>query len=535
MNSGDYALEQSNSPLTYQPGVELKFADFLINQVIDAAFCLGENAQFLYVNKATCYLTEYSHEELLAMKLHELDVDSSLHKWLQLWQNLKHLEHHSFKSRYRTKGGRIFLAEVNLRYVKYQEIEFGCAFIQDKGDELIELRVQKWIDDGREIKRNLQQESTVSQPQNIDTLLNFRETRFRFLLESINAGIFLMRGTQICYVNPAAELLTGYTQTELLTNFDLNQLIKSKTSHPSPANNSEYQEIKILTKDGKERWLVGVVTRLKEVIDFDSQEVEILTAIDITNYKYVESELCQTLEKTKLLSELRAHLVAIVCHQFRTPLNVISFSNSLLKRHIDKWEEKKNLPFIKHIQIGVEQINQILDDILFLAKAESVQFTFQPAEINLVEFCQNLISKILIINSEYHINFDSLGNCKKVWIDKKLVEPILNNLLENAIKYSPVGSVVDLKVDCHEEEVIFHIKDQGIAIPEGDQYRLFEPFYRGSNIDKIPGTGLGLSIVKTLVNLHGGQMTVVSKVGIGTTFTVVLPSVPYLPPESSES
>ncbi len=533
MNSGDSALEPSNFKLTYQPGVELKFADFLINQVIDAAFCLGEDAQFLYVNKATCCLTEYSREELLCMKVHELDVDFSLHNWLQLWQNLKHLEHDSFKSRYRTKRGRVFLAEVNLRYIKYQDIEFGCAFIQDKGDGLIDLSVQEWIDDGREIKKNLQQELIVIQPQHIDTLLHLRESRFRFLLESINASIFLIQGTQICYVNPAAELLTGYTKTELLTGFDLNQVIKSKKPHPSPVNNSECQEIKILTKDGKERWLVSVMTRLNGVIDFHGQEVEILTAIDITNYKYVESELCQTLEKTKLLSELRAHLVAIVCHQFRTPLNVISFSNSLLKRYIDKWEEEKILPFIKHIQIGVEQINQILDDILLLAKAESVQFSFQPEEIDLVEFCQDLISKMLIINSEYHINFDSRGNCEKVWIDKKLVEPIVNNLLENAIKYSPIGSVVDLRVDCHEEEVIFHVKDQGIAIPEEDQKRLFEPFYRGSNIDKIPGNGLGLSIVKTLVNLHGGQMTVVSKVGVGTTFTVVLPSVPYLYPESS--
>jgi len=100
---------------------------------------------------------------------------------------------------------------------------------------------------------------------------------------------------------------------------------------------------------------------------------------------------------------------------------------------------------------------------------------------------------------------------------------ILSNLLSNAIKHSPKGSTVCFEASCQNGEVIFQIRDQGIGIPLEDQQRLFESFHRANNVGTIPGTGLGLAIVKKSVDLHGGQITVDSKVGVGTTFTVRLP------------
>ena len=84
---------------------------------------------------------------------------------------------------------------------------------------------------------------------------------------------------------------------------------------------------------------------------------------------------------------------------------------------------------------------------------------------------------------------------------------------------------INLELSCQNEKLIFQVKDQGIGISIVDQQRIFEPFYRGTNIDHIPGTGLGLSILKTLVDLHHGQVSVESKVGVGTTFTVMLPLI----------
>jgi signal transduction histidine kinase len=140
-----------------------------------------------------------------------------------------------------------------------------------------------------------------------------------------------------------------------------------------------------------------------------------------------------------------------------------------------------------------------------------------------VGFCNDLVAQMQMGNFPNLINFVSQENYLTVWMDKNILNSILKNLLDNAVKYSPSGSMVELKVFRNNEKVVFQVKDSGIGISLQDQKRLFEPFYRGNNVDHIPGTGLGLSIVKTLVDLHSGQITVESKVGVGTTFTVILP------------
>jgi signal transduction histidine kinase len=108
-------------------------------------------------------------------------------------------------------------------------------------------------------------------------------------------------------------------------------------------------------------------------------------------------------------------------------------------------------------------------------------------------------------------------------MDEKLLLHILSNLLSNAIKYSPVNTAVIFSCTCEKETVIFEVKDEGIGIPPEDLERLFESFHRAKNVGDIPGTGLGLAIVHKSVQLHGGQITVKSEVGVGTTFRVSLP------------
>ena len=648
MNSGDYTLARSKTESALQPEVEMKFAHFLINQAVDAAFCLGANAQFVYVNDATCLMTEYSREELLSIRLHDIDIDFSLHNW----SDISSQDSFTFKSRYRTKGGRIFLVEVSISYVKHQDMEFGCAFVREISNEIVELSVQKWTDELRDAKDNLQQEfsqlkskefeletslsllnSTLestaigivavnfegdilslnqkfldmwqipeslilskkcprckaffenqlkdpqafsrliwevssqadfesydilelkdgrvfahySKPQwlgeriigrvwsiwditeskRTEEALRLNASRFRILAETTDASTFLIQGTRLCYINPAVEQLTGYTKEELLTGFDIRRLIKSKKGRQirkqGEAANFEYQEINILTKNGTERWLACAVTMLDGGLDFGGKPVEMIAGIDITDYKYAELGLNQALEQAKQLSELRARFLSMVCHQFRTPLNIVSFSNSLLKEEVDKRTQKKIQPLLDHIQKATEQLSQMLDDILFFSKAESAKINFQPQPLELVQFCNDLVAQMQMIVSKIPINFVSLQSSLTACIDRKLLEPILKNLLDNAIKYSASGMTVELEISCKNEHVIFQVKDKGIGISVVDQQRIFEPFYRGSNIDHIPGTGLGLSILKTLVDLHHGQVSVESEICVGTTFTVILP------------
>jgi PAS domain S-box-containing protein len=339
-------------------------------------------------------------------------------------------------------------------------------------------------------------------------------------VERTNASIFVIQDWNLSYINPAAEILTGYRKDEIRIGLDARQLFKDKQLRQVDSNNLEYQEIKVLRKNGTERWLACAVAML----DARETSLEMIAAIDITDYKQAESELSQTLEQIKQLQELKAHFMSMVCHQFRTPLNVISFSNSLLKRQINEWPEEKTRPLLDHIQSAVEQLTKMLDDILFFAKIEADKINYAPKTLNLVDFCHQLIAKILTNDSEQRINFVSQCSHITAYMDEKFLEPMLSNVLNNAMKYSPPSTVIDFQLFCDFGKVVFQVTDRGIGIPATDRQGLFEPFYRGSNIHHLPGTGLGLSIVKTLVDLHKGHIAVESEVDVSTTFRIMLPA-----------
>ncbi|MDF5727266.1 MAG: PAS domain-containing sensor histidine kinase [Rhizonema sp. PD38] len=650
MSIGKYELIESDTQLAMQ-WEGLKFAQFLVNNIADAAFCIGADSQFLYVNDATCRMSEYSRQELLSMKLQDIDVYWR-NNGLEQWRSLDKSGSLTYKSHYEKKGGWNSPVEVKIKYVEYQGTEIGCAFVSETLEELSEVR-QQYIES---LQVNLQQgvveyrrtehelatslsilrstlESTAngilavnfegeilyynrkyvdlwqipisigisknssdlakafflskvkdselflkaiwdlpansnyesydlielkdgrifahySEPQRIgekvigrvwsiwditqskrtEEALKLNEARFRILAETTDASIFIIQDEHICYVNPAAEVLTGYTQKEFFNNFDINQLFKSKKlrqvhKQDGGGGYCEYQEIQIVAKNGMERWLACTVEVLDGVLDFAKKPVQLITAIDITDYKQADLELRQALDQAKRLSELRERFVSMLCHQFRTPLNVVSFSADLLKRHIHHWTQEKNRSYLDMIQASVQQISELLDEILLFGRAEAAKLKCDPRPLDLNQFCRDIIAQIQLADGNRKlVSFVSQGNCKTAHLDPKLLQHILTNLLSNAIKYSCADSKVDLEIFCQPGHVVFKVKDAGIGIPVVDQQQIFEPFYRGSNVDSIPGTGLGLSIVKTLVELHGGQITVESEVGLGTTFTLKLPS-----------
>lgn len=343
--------------------------------------------------------------------------------------------------------------------------------------------------------------------------------------EKTDTIVFIIQGTQVCYVNPATEVITGYTKEELLLHTHLHQLLElQKHTQLCQWGGSafpQYQEIKILTKSGEECWLDCSVTML----EVEGEQALLVTAIDITKRKQAEAEVRATLKQEKELGERRARFVSMFAHEFRCPLNIISFSTSLLSRHSHQWTEEKKQSYLVRIQAAVEQLSQLMDEVLLIGRAEAGKLVFEPKVFGLEQFCRNLVEELQLSDSNQHtVAFISRGDCKAACLDQKLLLSILTNVLDNAIKYSPIGSTIHLELCRRHGEVIFQIKDVGIGIPAVDRQLMFEPFHRGSNVGDVPGTGLGLAIVKKLVAIHNGQISVMSEVGVGTTFTFVLPT-----------
>ena len=243
--------------------------------------------------------------------------------------------------------------------------------------------------------------------------------------------------------------------------------------------------------------------------------------------KRQQAEINQrNLAQEKELSELKIRFFSMVSHEFRTPLTIILGSAQLLAESSQQWTEEKKLKNLHRIQSSAKLMTQLLTDILTLTRAEAGKLECKPEIVDLESFCLNLVEDIQFGSETQHsIKFLSIGQCTHAKLDEKLLYSILSNLLSNALKYSPQGSNIDFILNCSAEAVIFEIKDEGIGIPKESQQELYEPFHRCKNVGDIVGTGLGLSVVKKCLDLHRGQISVESEVGIGTTFTVKIPLV----------
>jgi signal transduction histidine kinase len=238
----------------------------------------------------------------------------------------------------------------------------------------------------------------------------------------------------------------------------------------------------------------------------------------------LEFQLRQALAQEKEFSALKSRIITTISHEYRTPLTTILSSAELLEVYRHQWEEEKQLKHFKRIQATVQHMTALVEDVLFINKAEFEKLELKPSPLNLVNFFQEVVDELqLTVKNGCCLTFTHEGECPQAELDAKLLRQILTNLLSNAIKYSPNGGIIALQLTCQVNRVIFSCSDQGIGIPEEDQQNLFDSFSRASNVGTIAGTGLGLSIVKKCVDLHGGEIGVKSEVGIGTTFTISLP------------
>lgn len=248
-----------------------------------------------------------------------------------------------------------------------------------------------------------------------------------------------------------------------------------------------------------------------------TQELEYSQAI----LRQREQETLKALEKERELSELKSRFVSMISHEFRTPLTTIQSATELLEYY--SWSEEEKQERFQQIYTAVQHMTQLLEDVLLIGKAEAGKLSLKPELFDLSEFCQNLVSNLLTVSSQHQILLTIVGQPKQVYLDPKLIRQILNNLLLNAIKYTPMSSSIQLRLEYQAAWVVLQVIDDGIGIPDSDQKHIFEAFYRAINAETIQGTGLGLAIVKRCVDLHRGQISLKSTVNVGTTFTVILP------------
>ncbi len=245
---------------------------------------------------------------------------------------------------------------------------------------------------------------------------------------------------------------------------------------------------------------------------------------DVTARKRLETEAAAMLERERQISEMKTRFISVTSHEFRTPLTVAMGSVELLQNHIDRISSEKRDEIFGRIRAAVQRLTEMLDDVLTLSRFDAGRVNVKPAGVDLGAFLQETLAEIRMCDRDAHrFAFETTGDGSGFSTDEGLLRQVVSNLLSNAVRYSPAGTVVTLRLDVDEKRARIVVEDEGIGIPKADRARLFQPFERGSNVGTIKGTGLGLSIVKRTLEMLGGGISVEPGAGRGSRFIVVLP------------
>lgn len=247
---------------------------------------------------------------------------------------------------------------------------------------------------------------------------------------------------------------------------------------------------------------------------------------EVAQRRNAEKRLQVSLDREKELNELKSKFIALVSHQFKTPMTTISMSTQMLETYGEKYGEQERQKHYKRIKQANNKLYQLIDGILSLSKSEASNMPFEPILIDIKKFMKQLVSEFQSDHPEHNFVLKFQKNLRADYsLDTNLISHILGNLLSNAVKYSPLKTNILLIVVLEDKYIEFIVRDKGLGIPEEDQKRIFETFYRGKNVSNISGTGLGLNIVKNLVELHSGKIHFNSSEANGTEFYVWIPNI----------
>ena len=374
--------------------------------------------------------------------------------------------------------------------------------------------------------------------------LSEKEKLLSNILNSTKEGVIATgKDNLVTYINPAAEQLTGWKQDEAVGQkaVEIFNFINTKTKQliPNPieqvVDTGEVlyfnEDTLLVAKNGRQ---LPIYDSVAPIVQPKNPEIEgavlIFAPADKSLFQNTwiseegkELEILNPSTIQTKLAQLGNNLVDLVTHELRAPLTVVLSTSESLRRYRQKWTaEKQNSSFDK-IRQAVEQMTQLLEDAAIWEQAGKSKLSFQPQQIDIVDFCETILSNLPISDRNRQLIFSHQLQHQTASLDPVLLKYALNNILLNAIKYSPSHSLVSLTVEeQNERTLLFKVQDRGIGIPAEEQSLLFDSFYRGSNVETIPGTGLGLAIAQLCIELHRGSISVESEVNVGTTFTILI-------------
>jgi PAS domain S-box-containing protein len=467
------------------------------------------DAKFVEANDAFVRWLGLDRDRILGHDSRELDI----------WLNLEDRE--KFLAELRRNGS---LRDVECRLRSRR----GTVHTLLQSAEIIEInREPHMLVVGLDITQRKQAEAELRESE---ARLRESEERFRkaFRANPVQLSILRASDQKFIEVNDALVQWLGLDRNQILgrDSVELNMWVnlddRVKFWADLERSNGSLREIEVQARS--QRGTVHTLLVSAESIEINREPHLFIFALDVTERKQAEAELLRTLAKEKELGRLRSEFVALVSHEFRTPLGIIQSSAEILKDYLERLEPSEREDHLQSIRNNTRRMARVMEEVLFMGSFEAGKMEFKPAVLELRKFLQGLVNEVLATTGgrcSIESSFSEMP--AEIRADERLLRHIFTNLLTNAVKYSAPGSPVRFEIAPVGGDMVYAIRDQGIGIPEADREWLFNAFHRGHNVHDRPGTGLGLAIVKRCVDLHDGKINLESKLGEGTVVTVRLP------------
>ena len=224
---------------------------------------------------------------------------------------------------------------------------------------------------------------------------------------------------------------------------------------------------------------------------------------------------------------MKSEFINIVSHQLRSPVTNIKWILDFLTSEDVSMTKEKKQEYFGHLGENVSRMVELIDGLLLVSRIEQGSFPVSKRESDLKEIIEELIqgSKVFAEAFDLAVKFYPQQNMSQTYFDPTLVKLVVENLIDNAIRYSKKGGEIEIWLKERSDKIYFEIKDNGVGIPEADKKHIFKKFFRAENSlkKKTWGSGLGLYIAKTIIEKSGGKIWFDSKEGQGTAFYFTLP------------
>jgi PAS domain S-box-containing protein len=421
--------------------------------------------------------------------------------------------------------------EETLRTSKPSVVETDVS-IPEVGRRILQITCIPILDKNGGVKEILGITHDITKPKLAELKIKESEEKLRLILESVPHGLAVTDTAGIILqANPVMVKLTGYSAEELqnmpcwylFIESDQNRLMcdREETIKNDASGTYTYT---LKRKDGSE-CLVEINRAV--VKDESGKAIGVVSVLqDLTERRLAEEEHRKNVEYVEL-DKLKANLLSTVSHELRTPLaGIKGYTTMLLTYHkqIKKAEEWETL---KTIDQSADRLMELIEHLLDMSRLDAglLRLNLQPVKPR--DILIKAIEEARLRSPDHTFIQDIRPRLPAITADARRLRQIIDNLVDNAVKYSEEGTEVTLRAEVKENALQISVTDQGRGIPEAEIPKLFERFYRiTEKLKKDPGGfGLGLSLCKALVEAHGGRIWLESDIGKGSTFYFTIPLV----------